>query len=128
MSAGTATVTAYLAIGPMFLAYLLFGAGLRTVRGSTATTITLVEPLAATILAILVVGERLDPVGWTRPRARHGRCERPRHEWPDKPGGQRQKTATLDTIRACSSASRAGQEGPEPPETPGDEDLAGALR
>ncbi len=64
-TAGSVAVTAYLAIGPMFLAYLLFGAGLRTVRGSTATTITLVEPLAATILAILVVGERLDPVGWT---------------------------------------------------------------
>lgn len=64
-SAGSLGVTAYLAIGPMFLAYLLFGAGLRTVRGSTATTITLVEPLVATILAILVVGERLDPAGWT---------------------------------------------------------------
>ena len=57
-------ITAYLALGPMFLAYLLFGAGLRTVTSSTATTITLVEPLVATVLAILVVGERLDPLGW----------------------------------------------------------------
>jgi DME family drug/metabolite transporter len=63
-SAGSLGVTAYLAIGPMFLAYLLFGSGLRTVRGSTATTVTLIEPLVATILAILVVGERLGPAGW----------------------------------------------------------------
>jgi DME family drug/metabolite transporter len=48
----------------MFLAYILFGAGLRTVTSSTATTITLVEPLVATVLAIAIVGERLDPLGW----------------------------------------------------------------
>ena len=63
-SAGSIGIAAYLAIGPMFLAYLLFGAGLRTVRSSTATTLTLVEPLVATILAVLVVGERPGPVGW----------------------------------------------------------------
>lgn len=63
-SAGSIGIAAYLAIGPMFAAYLLFGAGLRTVRSSTATTLTLVEPLVATILAVLVVGERLNPVGW----------------------------------------------------------------
>ena len=63
-SAGSVGITAYLAIGPMFLAYLLFGRGLRTVRGSTATSITLVEPLVATLLAVLIVGERLPPSGW----------------------------------------------------------------
>lgn len=63
-SAGSIGIAAYLAIGPMFVAYLLFGAGLRTVRSSTATTLTLVEPLVATILAVLVVGERLNLVGW----------------------------------------------------------------
>ena len=63
-SAGSIGIAAYLAIGPMFAAYLLFGAGLRTVRSSTATVLTLVEPLVATILAVLVVGERLGPVGW----------------------------------------------------------------
>ncbi|TFD33257.1 DMT family transporter [Cryobacterium cryoconiti] len=63
-SAGSLGVTAYLIIGPMFVAYLLFGHGLRTVRGSTATSITLIEPLVATVLAILVVGERLAPSGW----------------------------------------------------------------
>lgn len=64
-SAGSIGIAAYLAIGPMFVAYLLFGAGLRTVRSSTATTLTLMEPLVATILAVLVVGERLHPAGWT---------------------------------------------------------------
>jgi len=60
----TVAIAGYLAIGPMFVAYLLFGIGLRTVRSSSATTITLLEPVVATLLAVLVVGERLHPVGW----------------------------------------------------------------
>ncbi|WP_432488176.1 DMT family transporter [Kineococcus sp. SYSU DK018] len=58
-------VIAYLALGPMFCAYLLFGRGLRTVAASRATTLTLLEPFAATVLAVAVVGERLTPAGWT---------------------------------------------------------------
>ncbi len=57
-------IAAYLALGPMFVAYLLFGIGMRTLRSTTATTITLLEPFVATILAIVVVGERLDAIGW----------------------------------------------------------------
>jgi DME family drug/metabolite transporter len=57
-------IAAYLAIGPMFVAYLLFGVGMRSLRSSTATTITLLEPVVATVLAVTVVGERLAPVGW----------------------------------------------------------------
>lgn len=60
----TIAIAGYLAIGPMFVAYLLFGIGLRTVRSSAATTLTLLEPVVATLLAVLVVGERLAPVGW----------------------------------------------------------------
>ena len=60
----TVGIAGYLAVGPMFVAYLLFGVGMRTLRSSTATTITLLEPFIATILAVLVVGERLDLVGW----------------------------------------------------------------
>lgn len=60
----TVGIAAYLAAGPMFVAYLLFGVGMRTLRSSTATTITLLEPFVATILAVLVVGERLDLIGW----------------------------------------------------------------
>ena len=63
-SAQTVGIAAYLAIGPMFLAYLLFGIGLRGIPSSTVTTITLLEPVVATVLAVLVVGERLALVGW----------------------------------------------------------------
>lgn len=56
-------LTLYLAAGPMFVAYLLFGYALATVRSSAATTITLLEPVVATVLAIIVVGERISPVG-----------------------------------------------------------------
>jgi len=37
---------------------------LRSVRSSTATTITLLEPVVATVLAVIVVGERLSLLGW----------------------------------------------------------------
>jgi DME family drug/metabolite transporter len=60
----TVGIAGYLALGPMFVAYLLFGVGMRTLNSSTATTITLLEPFVATILAVLVVGERLDVIGW----------------------------------------------------------------
>ena len=63
-SAGTVSIAAYLAVGPMFVAYLLFGFGLRHLRSSTATTITLLEPIVATMLAVAIVGERLEWVGW----------------------------------------------------------------
>ena len=63
-SVTTAGIAAYLAIGPMFVAYLLFGIGLRGIPSSTVTTITLLEPVVATVLAVAVVGERLAPVGW----------------------------------------------------------------
>lgn len=63
-SATSIGLTAYLVVGPMFLAYVLFGIGLRSVRSSAATTITLLEPVFATTLAVLIVGERLTLVGW----------------------------------------------------------------
>ena len=57
-------IAGYLAFGPMFIAYLLFGFGLRSLRSSVATTITLLEPIVATLLAVAIVGERLDVIGW----------------------------------------------------------------
>jgi len=57
-------IAAYLAVGPMFVAYLLFGFGLRSIRSSVATTVTLIEPVVAAALAILIVGERLEWTGW----------------------------------------------------------------
>jgi len=63
-SPSTLSIAAYLALGPMFVAYLLFGYGLTRIRSSAATTITLLEPFVATLLAVLIVGERLGLPGW----------------------------------------------------------------
>jgi DME family drug/metabolite transporter len=57
-------IASYLAVGPMFIAYIFFGIGLGSLRSSTVTTVTLLEPVVATLLAVLVVGERLTVPGW----------------------------------------------------------------
>ena len=57
-------VVLYLAIVPMFIGYLLFGLGLRHIEASKATLITLLEPVVATLLAIIIVGEAFDIEGW----------------------------------------------------------------
>jgi drug/metabolite transporter, DME family len=59
-----AAVGAYLALVPMFTGYLLFGWALASVSASTATTLSLLEPAVAAILAVTVVGERLPIAGW----------------------------------------------------------------
>ena len=59
-----AAVGAYMALVPMFIGYVLFGWGLAHVPASTATTLSLLEPAVAAVLAVLVVGERLPPLGW----------------------------------------------------------------
>lgn len=63
-SSTTVGIALYLAVGPMFLAYLFFAVGVRALASSTVTVITLLEPLVATVLAVLIVGERLEPLGW----------------------------------------------------------------
>ncbi len=55
----------YMALVPMFTGYVLFGWGLAHVPASTATTLSLLEPAVAAVLAVLVVGERLPALGWT---------------------------------------------------------------
>ncbi|MBO1336867.1 EamA family transporter [Streptomyces sp. VRA16 Mangrove soil] len=60
-----AGVGVYMALVPMFLGYVLFGWGLARVPASTATTLSLLEPAVAAVLAVLVVGERLAAPGWT---------------------------------------------------------------
>src|SRR5690606_34806101 len=57
-------VVAYMMIIPMFLGYVLFGFGLKTVSASKAITLTLFEPLVAAILAIALVGEKVAFIGW----------------------------------------------------------------
>ncbi|MFF8732627.1 DMT family transporter [Streptomyces sp. NPDC015171] len=59
-----AAVGTYMALVPMFAGYLLFGWGLAHVPASTATTLSLLEPAVAAVLAVLVVGERLPAAGW----------------------------------------------------------------
>jgi len=59
-----AAVGGYMALVPMFAGYLLFGRALARVSASTATTLSLLEPAVAVILAVTVVGERLPAVGW----------------------------------------------------------------
>ncbi|MGV9672930.1 DMT family transporter [Gordonia sp. NPDC003504] len=54
----------YLALIPMFVGYLVFGWGLRHVTAGTATTLTLLEPAVAAVLAVAVVGEHLPAAGW----------------------------------------------------------------
>jgi DME family drug/metabolite transporter len=61
---GNAAVGGYMALVPMFTGYVLFGWGLARVAVSTATTLTLLEPAVAAVLAVLVVGERLPVAGW----------------------------------------------------------------
>lgn len=55
---------AYLAVVPMLIGFMCFGYGLRHVPASTATTITLLEPTVAALLAVFILGERLPWVGW----------------------------------------------------------------
>ena len=57
-------VVGYMMLIPMFLGYVLFGYGLKTVPASKAITLTLFEPLIAAVFAILLVGEQLAPIGW----------------------------------------------------------------
>ncbi len=61
---GALAVGAYMALVPMFLGYVAFGYGLSKIPASSATTVTLTEPAVATVLAVLIVGEQLTPLGW----------------------------------------------------------------
>lgn len=53
----------YLGLGPTVLAYWLFMRGMASTSATTATIVTLLEPLTATLLAWLLFGERLGPLG-----------------------------------------------------------------
>ncbi|BDI23126.1 DMT family transporter [Herbiconiux sp. L3-i23] len=63
-SADGLAMAAWLGLGTVTVAYLLFGAGLRVLPAPTVSTLTLAEPLTASLLGILVLGERLAPVAW----------------------------------------------------------------
>ena len=56
-------VVGWLGLGATAAAYLLFTAGLRTVPAVTGATMALAEPLTATALGVLLLGERLPAAG-----------------------------------------------------------------
>ena len=57
-------LAAWLALGPTVASYLLLARGLRHLAPPVVTTLGLAEPLAATVLAVVVLGERPTAVGW----------------------------------------------------------------
>ena len=62
--AGNWPVFLYLALVPTVIGHSLYALGLRTVTASVATLLSLLEPVVAAVLAVLVVGERLGVGGW----------------------------------------------------------------
>ncbi|GGK75641.1 membrane protein [Sphaerisporangium melleum] len=60
--AASAVLLGYLGVAPTALAYSLFFTGLSAVRATTASMVTLLEPAGATLIGVLLLGERLTPV------------------------------------------------------------------
>lgn len=69
---GGLVLAGYLALGPTVLACLLLFAGMSGLSPSTVATLGLADPVVATALGVLVVGEELllAGVGGSGPRAR----------------------------------------------------------
>jgi DME family drug/metabolite transporter len=63
LSLASAGLLAALGIGPTAVAYTLYFRGLRKASASTAALLSLIEPLAAAVLAALVLGDRLSTTG-----------------------------------------------------------------
>lgn len=59
---GALVVVAYLGVFPTAVAYVLYARGLRGLTAGDAATIGLAEPVTASILGVLVVGERFAPL------------------------------------------------------------------
>lgn len=59
---GGLTMTLWLGIATIAIAYTLFTWGLERLTAATAATLTLAEPLTASVLGIAVLGERLSPL------------------------------------------------------------------
>ncbi|MEZ0481882.1 EamA family transporter [Planococcus sp. SSTMD024] len=57
-------IVAYLGLAATSLAYLLFSSGLKAIPSSSAVTLSLAEPLTASILGVAVVGEALSGQSW----------------------------------------------------------------
>ncbi|QHJ70378.1 EamA family transporter [Planococcus halotolerans] len=59
-----AGIILYLGCATTSLAYILFSRGLKKIPSSSAVTLSLAEPLTASILGVLVVGEVLSGLSW----------------------------------------------------------------
>ena len=59
-----AAVALYLGLATNAAPYLLFGIGLTLIPVATAATLTLMEPLTATLLGVVWLGERLSRLQW----------------------------------------------------------------
>jgi DME family drug/metabolite transporter len=57
-------LAAWLGLGATTVAYLLFGLGLPLLQPGHIATLTLVEPVGATLWGVILLGERLSPLGW----------------------------------------------------------------
>lgn len=55
----------WLAVVTIVVAYVLFAIGLQRLTASTVSTLTLVEPLTACVLGLVLLDERVSPTGWT---------------------------------------------------------------
>ena len=63
-SASGLAMVVWLAAATVALAYVLFATGLQTLRASTVSTLTLVEPMTAGLLGLLLLDEHLATSGW----------------------------------------------------------------
>jgi DME family drug/metabolite transporter len=54
----------FIAVVPTYLAYLVYGEGLRRVEATRAATVATLEPVVAASLAVAVWGEALRPLGY----------------------------------------------------------------
>ncbi len=59
-----ALMALHLGVAATGVAYLLFGYGLHRLTSATTVTLVLAEPLTATLLATIVLGETIAPLGW----------------------------------------------------------------
>jgi DME family drug/metabolite transporter len=63
-SANGLAVALWLGLGTTTVAYVLFGRGLHVLPAGPVATLVLAEPLVATLLGVLVLGEQLGIAGW----------------------------------------------------------------
>jgi DME family drug/metabolite transporter len=62
--ASGAAMVAWLAVVTVVVAYVLFAVGLRALSASSVSTLTLVEPLTACVLGLVLLDEQLSAAGW----------------------------------------------------------------